>query len=279
MYQKKNIRNLDANRDLRYKGLVEGNRFSEKENEMKKLVAMLMVGTLVFSVTACGSETADTTADVAEEVQEVADDVAETTEEVQEAAEDIKEEVDDTAEEVAETVQTEALALSEHVMTTDTEGCDTFTQIVDKLPKEAGFANAKIGDTDVLLVASGIYDNDGEGTMAAIDAEVFAYDPDGAIVYLGYVECGGTSYPLGVIDGKLVYGGNHFMGYATVADGLSGLNTDEVWVEYDAEGNETYVQFQNEEKVEGTDQDALKTELDARFANLESYEVCQFMTP
>ena len=104
-----------------------------------------------------------------------------------------------------------------HEMTTKIDGCETFTQIVDGLEKGKGYANAKIGDTDVLLVASGTYSYE-EDLYAAIDAEIFYYN-DGKPEYLGYVECGGTAYPLAVKDGVLYVGNGHNVEKMTVKDG------------------------------------------------------------
>ena len=123
----------------------------------------------------------------------------------------------------------------------DITGCDTFTQIVDKLQTGQGYANVTVGDKDVLLVASGTYDYDGDGKkFVAIDADVYEYDADGNILYLGYVECGGTAYPL-ASDGKLLYvGGNHGMKKMIITD-LDLLVVDEnAYVEYDTDGNATY---------------------------------------
>ncbi len=125
----------------------------------------------------------------------------------------------------------------EHVMTTDMENCDTFTQIVDKLPKGAGYANVKLGDTDVLLVASGTYDNL-DGNMAAIDAEIFMYK-DTIPTYLGYVECGGTANPLAIKDGCIYSSGHHFVNKSTVTDDKL-VTVEEVWENFDTSGNATY---------------------------------------
>ena len=105
----------------------------------------------------------------------------------------------------------------EHEMTTKMEGCDTFTQIVDGLEKGQGYANANLGGTDVLLVSSGTYTYE-EDFYAAIDAEIFFYN-DGTPEYLGYVECGGTAYPLAVKDGILYVANGHSVKKMTVEDG------------------------------------------------------------
>jgi len=125
----------------------------------------------------------------------------------------------------------------EHMMQTDIAGCDTFTQIVDKLADGTGYANEQIDGTDVLLVASGTFDN-GDGFMAAIDAEVFFYK-DGTPTYMGYVASGGTSYPVAVKDGKLYTAGNHFVRKSAVMnDEISSM--EEAWETFDKDGNVTY---------------------------------------
>lgn len=126
---------------------------------------------------------------------------------------------------------------TEHVMSIDTQGCDTFTQIVDTLEAGMGYTNVTLDMEDVLLVASGTYDNL-DGNFAAIDADIFCYR-DGAPYYLGYVEAGGTAYPLAIKDGKLYVGGNHFMTKYTVTDGrLTVMET--AGETFDSDGNATY---------------------------------------
>ena len=127
---------------------------------------------------------------------------------------------------------------ADHAQGVDITGCDTFTQIVDKLSEGMGYTNEKIGQEDVLLVSSGTYDN-GDGNMAAIDAEIFYYK-DGAPAYLGFAGAGGTAYPLAVLNGNLYAGGNHFMKKFTVSDGKL-MIMEEAFENYDADGNATYV--------------------------------------
>ncbi|SCY71556.1 hypothetical protein SAMN02910292_02604 [Lachnospiraceae bacterium XBB2008] len=125
----------------------------------------------------------------------------------------------------------------EHVMTTDIEGKDTFTQIVDALPDGAGYTNETVGDEDVLLVASGTFDA-GEEYPEAIDSEIFWYD-NGAPAYLGYVTSGGTAYPLMIGDGKLYTAGNHFVKKYVVTDGML-MVMEEAGETFDTDGNATY---------------------------------------
>nr|MCR5101920.1 hypothetical protein [Butyrivibrio sp.] len=114
----------------------------------------------------------------------------------------------------------------------DITGCDTFTQIVDKLESESGYANATIGDTDVLLVTEYLYDYDGNETYAAIDADVYFYSEEGVPEYAGYVTAGGTAYPLTVADGTLYLGANHFVKKMTMYENLLVVD-EEALVEYD----------------------------------------------
>ena len=132
----------------------------------------------------------------------------------------------------------EAGSGEEHVMQTDIAGCDTFTQIVDKLTDGSGYTNAQVDGTDVLLVASGTFDNGG-GSMAAIDAEVFFYK-DGAPAYMGYVASGGTSYPVAVKDGKLYTAGNHFARKSAVMNDKI-VSMEEAWETFDGNGTVTYL--------------------------------------
>ncbi len=128
--------------------------------------------------------------------------------------------------------------LMEHVRYVDIDGCDTFTQIVDKLPAGYGYANVNFGDTDVLLVTDYTYDNL-DGNIATIEAEVYTYTESGTPQYAGFIEAGGTAYPLAIKDGKLYAGGNHFMKVYTMSFGFPCWE-DFVWVEYDGNGNGTY---------------------------------------
>ncbi len=147
-----------------------------------------------------------------------------------------------------------------HEMTTDIEGCDTFTQIVDNLDAGKGYTNVTLGDEDVLLVASGTYDNL-DGNKAAIDAEIFRYD-DGVPSYAGYVEAGGTAYPLAVKDESLYAGSNHSVTRYTVTDGK--LTVAETAGEtFDADGNASYYYDSDDgEDHSDMDQDEIQEKFD-----------------
>ena len=122
----------------------------------------------------------------------------------------------------------------------DITGCDTFTQIVDKLQPGQGYANANLVNQDVLLISSGTYDIDVDQgkRFGAIDADIYMYDNDGSIVYLGYVQAGGTAYPLAMDSDKhLCVGGNHNMAKMTIDENNKIAVDEEVYVLYDDNGN------------------------------------------
>ncbi|WP_026517211.1 hypothetical protein [Butyrivibrio sp. MC2021] len=129
----------------------------------------------------------------------------------------------------------EAAAEAEHVPM-DITGCETFTQIVDKLQAGQGYANANINGEDVLLVTDYTFDNIDQ--IAAIDAEIYRY-ADGVPTYMGYVTAGGTAYPFAIADGKLYACGNHFAKKLTVLNGSLMLD-QEAYVNYDTNGDATY---------------------------------------
>ena len=221
-----------------------------------RLLVLTMIGVMTVSACACGSaasQNADTTSStVAASSTETSEAAAET--EASQAAE-------------AETASTEAIAddAEETAPDIDIEGCDTFTQIIDKkLSDGMGYANEQVGDTDVFFVSSGTYDNL-DGNMAAIDATMFVYNDDGPYE-IGKVACGGTAYPLAIKDGKLFAAGGHWISTYTVEDNQL-VMTERASVEFDTDGNDTYLL----ESTDGMIDDAEKAE--SRFNELfEEYE-------
>ena len=166
----------------------------------------------------------------------------------------------------------------EHELSVDITGCDTFTHIVDRLSDGQGYANVKLGDTDVLLVSSGTYE-DLDGKYVAIDAEIFVYGQNGP-EYLGYVECGGTAYPLTLDDDNSLYVcSNHRAEEYTVQDGRLFLEK-EVWVEYDGEGNPTYgyadYDYDDGEVDIETDQTEAEEEFEDMFDELSYGQTIEF---
>ena len=155
----------------------------------------------------------------------------------------------------------------------DISGCDTFTQIVNKLDKGMGYANVKIGDTDVLLISEGTYEWDTD-VDAAIDAQMFIYGEDD-IIYLGTVMAGGTAYPLAVKDGYLYVGGNHFMTKYLVDNGFL-IKVEEGYVKYDKDGNDTYYYETCNAVFEKYDEATAKSNFEELFNEQADAEVINF---
>ncbi|MCR5403663.1 MAG: hypothetical protein K6E91_07585 [Butyrivibrio sp.] len=156
----------------------------------------------------------------------------------------------------------------------DITGCDTFTQIVDKLEDGKGYANVTFGeDEDVLLVSSGTYEWE-PGKFAAIDADIFVYK-DGAPEYLATVSAGGTAYPLSMSKGNLYVGGNHFMSTYVVDNGAI-VETEEAYVKYDTDGNDTYYYKTCNSQFEDYDEETAKNRFDEFFTAFDGAEMIEF---
>ncbi|MCR4740869.1 MAG: hypothetical protein K5886_11510 [Lachnospiraceae bacterium] len=164
----------------------------------------------------------------------------------------------------------------EDLFDVDTEGCDTLTQIVDRLEEGRGYVNVNIGQSGALLISSGTYKYD-DDTDAAIDARIFDYDDDGKVIDIGSVCAGGTAYPLSVKDDILYVGGNHFMRLYTIRDHELVI-IEEVYVEYDGEGNATYhLRKENEDFSKYSSKEA-ESRFDELFAQLEDVQIIGFAT-
>ena len=124
----------------------------------------------------------------------------------------------------------------------DITGCDTFTQIVDKLPAGWGYANAGMGGTDVLLVTDYTYDNNGgEGDpfYATTKADIFYYDAEGVPTFAGCINSSGTAYPLTEYGDRIYTGGHHFVRVYTFQAGRIVID-EEAYAVYDSDGKATY---------------------------------------
>ena len=176
----------------------------------------------------------------------------------------------------AESVRSSGLA-KDHVQATNTEGCDTFTQIIDKkLADGQGYANAKLDGTDVLLISESTY-NGGEGKDAATDAEIFMYK-DGAPVYLGCVMTGGTANPLMIKDGKLYAAGHHYVGKFTVTDDKLVI-MEEVKETFDSDGKASYHYFSDDGgDYSNFDQEEAKKIFDQLLDEYFNAEILEFAT-
>ena len=117
------------------------------------------------------------------------------------------------------------------------DGCDTFTDVVDKnLGNGQAYANITLGDTDVLLLSDDAFEF--EGTAQAVSAEVFYYN-EGKPAYAGFVRSGGSANPLMINDGKLYAAGHHYVGRFIISNGEVEID-GEAFVTYDVDGNPTW---------------------------------------
>lgn len=124
----------------------------------------------------------------------------------------------------------------DHKQAINSDDCDTFTQIVNKLTDGQAYTNVKLGDTDALLAADSVFGVDGQHNAA--EAEVFIYE-DGKVKYLGSVASGGSANPIAEKDGMIYTAGHHYIGKHTVTDGAL-VTVEEAWETFDTEGNVTY---------------------------------------
>lgn len=83
---------------------------------------------------------------------------------------------------------------------------DSYDEIISLLSNGEAYSLVKMSgyDGDVLLVASGAYDN-WDGNMAAIDATAYTVKASGKVSGDSVMSCGGTAYPLAIDDKGLIY--------------------------------------------------------------------------
>ncbi|MCR4924575.1 MAG: hypothetical protein K5931_11260 [Lachnospiraceae bacterium] len=144
----------------------------------------------------------------------------------------------------------EGEASEDHTEIVDITGCESLDQIIEKLPEGSAYSKGKISDKDVLFVAEEVYDLDLEDkeSLGAIDADIYLISEDGAPVHADYVSAGGTAYPLTIADKKLYVAGPHFIRRMILEDDKM-LIEEEVYIEYDENGNPTYGLYSDTEEV------------------------------
>lgn len=143
----------------------------------------------------------------------------------------------------------------------------TFTEMLSDFKKGMGFANVKVGDTDVFLASSGTYNGE-NNTKNAIDASVFMYNDKGEICYLGQVQSSGTAYPIAVSDGCLVTGGHHNVTKTTVREGKL-VVAEEARENFDTDANATYTYTTEKDGEQKVENDTKLTELFDEYAAAE----------
>ena len=124
--------------------------------------------------------------------------------------------------------------------------------------EDAAYAQVKLGDTTLLLLSDGIY-QDGEHTYAMY-CDVYGVGEDGTPVQIGELRSEGTAYPICVgMSGFYVTSGHSIEVYnldtATGQLVLTGSNTEN----FDENGNETYYRLDSRgQSVESTEEEYLQ---------------------
>ena len=227
----------------------------------KKMIKVIITGFMIAGlITGCSGAGKADEQPAAENVQETAETAEET--------EEVKGSYDPAAFDVSD-----VYVAPEQKPAVDITGCDTFTQIVDKLEDGKGYANVTLGDAEVLMVADGTYEWE-DGIFAAIDADIFYYK-DGVPTYLATVGAGGTAYPLSIKDGNLYVGGNHFMSKYLTDNGFM-VELEEAYVQYDKDGNDLYYYKTCNSQFEDYDEATAKSRFDELFTEQEGAEVINF---
>lgn len=136
----------------------------------------------------------------------------------------------------------------------------TFTNMIDDFKPGMGYANEKVGDTDVFFVSIGCYNGENE-TKNAIDSSLFVYDYDAdKIAYIGQVYSAGTAYPVTITDGYIFVGGHHNVFKYTVRNNKL-VVAEEASEVFDTNGNATYYYGADGAKAEEVKDDSNLTRL------------------
>ena len=146
---------------------------------------------------------------------------------------------------------------------------EAYADIIGGLEAGQAYAFADMDENhDALLVAADVYD-DLDGNKVAIAATIYGFDKDGNIMEYGTVESTDTGYPLSVVDGCLIFGGNHHIGMEFIDEENGSIITKEDASEtFDKDGNATYYYFSLEEEFEGEVEDnSHMSDLNGKYAD------------
>ena len=120
------------------------------------------------------------------------------------------------------------------------------------------YAQMEMDGTSIFLVSDGFY-QDGDHTYA-ISCDVYRVGEDAAPFQIGFLESGGTAYPLSIgADGLYVTSGHSIEVYTIdAASGMLGLTRSNTEV-YDENGNATYYRLDDRgQTVESTEEEYIK---------------------
>ena len=148
--------------------------------------------------------------------------------------------------------------------------CETFTQIVDRMPVGWAYANVTFGDTDALLVTDYTFNDPEMNKDEAILADVYIY-MDGVPTYRTTITSGGTAYPITSRNGKLYVGANHFVKAYDYENGE--ILENEAGVNYDENGNASYYVCENGGEQESVGSDM---EMNALYGEMFKGEIVSF---
>lgn len=178
----------------------------------KKLLNLLLTALLATSLVACGNTKSDTPVENNENKAEVT--VTEPKEEsVDESSSTTEEGLEDSKEIETATVEEFDPELSDEIPSNDMEArvgktsFKSYDEIISLLEGDEAYALVKVKgyDGDVLLVASGCYDNcDGEN-MAAIDATPYTKKSTGLVTADSCLYSQGTAYPISIDNNGLIF--------------------------------------------------------------------------
>lgn len=130
---------------------------------------------------------------------------------------------------------------------------DSVDELTGILGEDKWYATGQLSTSkeSFVLVTDGVYDY-GNGTMAAINADLYAQNEQGKIVKYGQLESSGTAYPLMVSDEYIFYAGPHHISKMYIDESCSALLTKESATEiYDEKGKPTYYYFSLEDGFAG----------------------------
>lgn len=204
----------------------------------KFLKSFLLITASAFMLVGCGSSEATVEGEATTETTEVQEEVAEEEAEEAEPAETSEEETEES------TINPPVIAAVE-----------AYDSVISGLSDDQYYAFADMCDSyDVLLVADGVYDFD--GNMASIDATLYGLDADNNVIELGQVSGGHTAYPLSIYEGCLLIGNNSRFMLEYVDGATSSVITKRcVEVSYDEDGNATYSYYDLDSQSEGQTED------------------------
>lgn len=138
---------------------------------------------------------------------------------------------------------------------------EQYASIISELKPGQAYAFADICPScDVLLVSEdGAYDFDRKGTMAAINAKIYAPDKDGKIIEYGTAFSSSTAAPLAVYDGNLMSCTHNRVMMEFIDDKTGSMTTKKcAEMVYDENGNVSYGYMDYDTRTDGSVDDDSK---------------------